>query len=534
MNHSFGLSCGVLSRNHDDFKQHAGIHVAIAVSRTPRSPPMTKRSGADARKKAAFSSHLARRATLLEFRVIARICWLSVCVVALISGSATALAQSLKPPYDPSKDIILVWNQVMLDANAGDSRLLLQDQGGPTRTSRAFAIVSVAMFDALNSISHRYEPYLTELTGYNAADPTAAVSTAARDTLLALFPQQARSFRSAYAAAMANVPVGTARSRGIVLGRKVAEAILAERSNDNSDLNLPYNPNPLPGYHQPDPLHPNQGFYAPHWGFVTPFVMTNVHSHLSPPPPALDSFEYAVGYQQLLDFGGDGIQYPTLRSKQETVTGIFWAYDGTPGLGTPPRLYNQIVRTIAIQKRNTVESNARLFALVNLAMADAGIQCWYSKYYYELWRPIVGIREGDDDTNEFTTGDPNWVPLGAPATNGAGDGVNFTPPFPAYGSGHASFGTAAFSMTARFYGTGDIRFRFTSDEYNGINRGSDGKIRPVVTRTYNDLNEAILENATSRIYLGIHWPYDASAGIDSAIVLADEIYNSVLTRRAPR
>lgn len=468
---------------------------------------------------------------LLEFRVVDRICCLSMCLVALILNAPTATAQSANAPYDPSKDIILVWNLVMLDANAADSRLLLKDQGGPTRDSRAFAIVSVAMFDALNSISHRYEPYFTELTGYNAANPTAAVSTAARDTLLALFPQQARTFRSAYSAAMANVPAGTARNRGIDLGRRVASAILAERSNDNSNLSLPYHFSTSPGYHQPDPLHPNQGFYAPHWGYVDPFVIANVHSHLSPPPPALDSFEYAVGYQQLLDFGGDGIQYPTLRSRKETITGIFWGYDGTPGLGTPPRLYNQIVRTIAIQKRNTVESNARLFALVNLAMADAGIQCWYSKYYYELWRPIVGIRNGDDDTNEFTIGDPDWKPLGAPATNGAGDSVNFTPPFPAYGSGHATFGTAAFSITSRFYGTGDIRFRFTSDEFNGINRGSDGKVRPVVTRTYQNLDEAILENAISRIYLGIHWPYDASAGIDAGIAIANEVYSSALTRR---
>ncbi len=483
------------------------------------------------RKKAAFLSKLAGMAIPLEFLVMVRFYWLILCLVAMNCSAPAIFAQSSKVP---SSDIILVWNQVMLDANAADSRLLLKDQGGPTRDSRAFAIISVAMFDALNSITHRYEPYLTELSGYNAADPTAAVSTAARDTLLSLFPQQARTFRSAFTAAMANVPAGTARNKGIDLGRRVALAILAERSNDNSNVSMPYTPSNLPGYHQPDPLHPNQGFHVPLWGFVDPFVMTNVHAHLSSPPPALDSFEYAVGYQELLNFGGAEGQYPTLRSKQDTVTGIFWAYDGTPGLGTPPRLYNQVVRTIAIQKRNTVESNARLFALVNLAMADAGIQCWYTKYYYELWRPIVGIRNGDNDTNEFTTGDPTWRPLGAPATNGAGDGVNFTPPFPAYGSGHASFGAAAFSITSRFYGTGDIRFRFTSDEYNGINRGSDGKVRPVITRTYNSLDEAILENATSRIFLGIHWPYDASGGIDSGIEIADEVFNSVLTRRRPQ
>lgn len=466
-----------------------------------------------------------------------RIFRLILCLIALNCSSATVFAQS----SSKANDIILEWNQVMLDANAADCRLVLQDQGGPTRTARAFAIVSVAMFDALNSISHRYEPYLTELSGYNGADPTAAVSTAARDTLLALFPQQAETFKSAFSAAMEKgekdakdkkEPKDNARiKKGVELGRKVALAILAERSDDNSNLNMPYIPVNMPGYHQPDPLHPDQGFHAPHWGLVEPFVITDVQSHLSPPPPRLDSPEYAEGYQQLLDYGGDGIQYPTLRTSQQTETGIFWAYDGTPGLGKPPRLYNQVVRTIAIQERNSVEANARLFALVNLAMADAGIQCWYCKYHYQLWRPVIGIRNGDNDNNSSTHGDPTWLPLGAPATNGGGDGVNFTPPFPTYGSGHATFGAAAFSITSRFYGTSDIQFQFTSDEFNGINRGSDGEVRPVVTRTYHNLDEAILENAISRIYLGIHWPYDASAGINSGIAIADEVFDSVLTRR---
>ena len=205
---------------------------------------------------------------------------------------------------------------------------------------------------------------------------------------------------------MANVAAGAPRTKGIALGKKVALAILNDRSNDNSNLNLPYNVSTLPGHHRPDPLHPNQDFHAPHWGYVDPFAIANVHSHLSPPPPALDSFEYAVAYQALANWGGTAGQYPTLRSPRDTITGIFWAYDGAPGLGTPPRLYNQVVRTIAIQRRNTTEQNARLFALVNLAMADAGIQCWYTKYYYELWRPVIGIRQGNNDTNIYTIGDP--------------------------------------------------------------------------------------------------------------------------------
>ena len=460
--------------------------------------------------------------------------FLTVASLLLALGHTIAAAQTTVPVYTPSNDIVLVWNQVMLDANAGDSRLLLADQAGPTRTSRAFAIVSVAMFDAWNSIAHRYSPYLTELNGYNTANQTAAVATAARDTLVSLFPQQAAKFQAAWNKSLLSVPAGAPRTLGIELGRKVAAAILAQRSRDNSNLSLPYKYSTLPGYHRPDPLHPNQGFHAPHWGYADPFVIRDIPSHLSPPPPDLDSFEYAVAYQELLSFGGDGIETETFRSPEDTITGIFWAYDGTPGLGTPPRLYNQVVRTIAIQRQNSVESNARLFALVNLSMADAGIQCWYSKYYYELWRPVVAIREGDDDTNEFTTGDPYWTPLGAPATNGAGNGVNFTPGFPAYGSGHATFGTAAFVAAARFYGTSSIRFRFTSDEFNGINRNGDGSRRPVVTRTYNSLDEAILENAVSRVYLGIHWSFDAWSGMDAGERVANEVCSAALRPKQRR
>ncbi len=454
---------------------------------------------------------------------------LTLCVSLLLMGrSANAQA------YNPANDIVLVWNQVMLDANAQDSRQLLQDQPGPTRCSRAFAIVSAAVFDAYNSINHRRTPYLTELFGYSNADYRAAVSTAACDTLKALYPQQVARFNSAYTSAMASVPNGVPRTKGIELGKKVSKAILDARRDDNSTLNMPYTPNPLPGYHQPDPLHPNQGYHAPHWGFVDTFVIGDVTRWLSPPPPDLDSMEYAASLNEVKTLGGNGTTTRTTRTAEQTTIGIFWAYDGTPGLGTPPRLYNQIVRTIAINRRNSVEANAALFLLVNLSMADAGIQCWYTKYYYEFWRPVTGIRNADLDGNPLTVVDRNWTPLGAPATNRAGDGVNFTPPFPAYSSGHASFGAAALYATASFYNTLKLPFSFTSDEFNGINVNGNGTRRPVVTRKYNYIDEAIFENAYSRIYLGIHWSFDAEDGIVSGRDIAQFVTTRVaLVRLSP-
>jgi hypothetical protein len=145
---------------------------------------------------------------------------------------------------------------------------------------------------------------------------------------------------------------------------------------------------------------------------------------------------------------GASITAAAAQAPEQTQIGYFWGYDGSPGLGTPPRLFNQVAEVIAVGQHNTVIQNARFFALVNLALADAGITTWDGKYDYSFWRPVTAIRENDPGTgptglgsgNPFLVGqgDPKWSPLGAPADNGGG--TNFTPPFPAYASGHATFG----------------------------------------------------------------------------------------------
>jgi len=229
---------------------------------------------------------------------------------------------------------------------------------------------------------------------------------------------------------------------------------------------------------------------------------------------------------------GQVLRIPTSRTLGQTVAGIFWGYDGAVKLGTPPRLYNQIVREIAKSKNKTVAQNARLFALLNTAMADAGILCWEQKYVYDYWRPVTGIREhGDSLGPEELPGagisndaDPWWLPLGAPLTNVIGK--NFMPNFPAYPSGHATFGAAALHITRRFYGTAandrnpDPLFQdamgknmpFVSDEFNGVNQDHTGVVRPLHTREFNDgLWGMILENSRSRVFLGVHWIFDGFA-----------------------
>src|SRR5262249_30175314 len=251
------------------------------------------------------------------------------------------------------------------------------------------------------------------------------------------------------------------------------------------------------------------------------------------PPPALTSQDYAEAYNEVKNLGGDGITTPTLRTKQQTQIGIFWGYDGSPGLGTPPRLYNQIAETLAVQMHNTVVENARYFALINLAMADTGIEAWDAKYQYDFWRPVTAIRAGDTDGNPLTIADPTWIPLGAPADNGAPitdlhHPANFTPPFPAYVSGHASFGGALFRMMADFFGIGRVHFTIGSDEFNGVTTDQFGHVRPVLTRSFDSFSQAAEENGQSRIYLGIHWSFDKIQGIQLGTRVADYIFTHFL------
>jgi hypothetical protein len=185
---------------------------------------------------------------------------------------------------------------------------------------------------------------------------------------------------------------------------------------------------------------------------------------------------------------------------------------------------------VAVQQSNTEAENARMFALFNIAMADAGLTAWEAKYDEELWRPILGIRRGGSDGNPDTQGDPNWTPLGAPASNPFPGEINFTPPFPAYTSGHATFGAALFQTLERFYGTSNVTFTFVSDELNGITRDArTGQPRPIAARTFTSFDQAAEENGQSRIYLGIHWAFDKTEGIRTGSQVANFVVSNFLS-----
>lgn len=429
-----------------------------------------------------------------------------------------------------SRDPILDWNQIALQAVVNDHSGTFgpPTQGGPTRGARALAIVHIAMYDAVNAIDGGHTPYITVNAPAQGASIDAAVARAAHDTLVALYPEQGPELGRTLAQALRRGPRGSARSVGLAVGAEAAANILSARVDDGSDAVVEYTPGTNPGDHQEDPLNPGQGFLTPGWGGVTTFSGIDVSASAVrvPPPPALTSSEYAAAFDDVKMLGGDGVVTPTLRTDEQTEIGIFWAYDGTKGIGVPPVLYNQAVRVLARQQKNTVAQNARLFALANIAMADAGIACWDAKYFYNLWRPVVGIREAGTDDNEDTSAVGDWTPLGAPASNESGR--NFTPPFPAYTSGHATFGGAMFRTLAHFYGTDAIAFRLRSDEMSGRMTDSEGTHRRTILRSFRSFSDAAAENARSRIYLGIHWQFDADAGVELGNTIGDYVFAQLL------
>jgi hypothetical protein len=358
--------------------------------------------------------------------------------------------------------------------------------------------------------------------------------------LVALFTSQTASFDARLAEDLAQVGNKNALANGVALGKQAAAAILALRINDGSEVAEPrvgvnHITSDLPGHWRQDPISQIPLALGGHWGECKPFVIESSHQFRVPPPPAMNSAEYTAAYNEAKRLGGDGVVTPTERTPEQTQIGIFWAYDGTPSLCAPPRLYNQITVHIADQMGTSDLELARLLALINVAMADAGLAIWESKYYYDFWRPVTGIRESDPGTgptglgdgNLDTIGDPTFSPLGAPASNL--QGPNFTPPFPSYPSGHGGFGGALFQTLRRFYGTDEIPFTFVSDEFNGITRGNDGTVRPLVARSFTSLSHAEDENGQSRIYLGIHWRFDKDQAIQQGRRVGDYVFDNVFT-----
>ncbi|MEQ1661768.1 MAG: vanadium-dependent haloperoxidase [Thiobacillus sp.] len=470
-------------------------------------------------------------------------------------------------------DTILFWNDVAMEVHRRDfdqPKGSMPEVGGPTRVSRAFAIVHASIYNAWTAttagLAQVYAPVPMPLPppGLN---PDAAVAGAAIATLRQLWPKQTDYITQKASEFYDSLVQGGIPSAVIYpssnYGEALGLALVNFRRNDGSTQPDDNAYIPAPPRHQADPMAPKQARLSTHWGDMVPFAINGgnagvAHAAYLDPHPGFGTPRYAAAVADVKENGRAMSVFPHARERtpEETVIGTFWGYDGSKKLGVPPRLYNQVVRAFMQTRENAGEilssaDRAKLFALVHLGMADAAIVAWGAKYHYDLWRPVIGIRQHDlgyGPNHGIHTSpasphcDPFWLPLGAPRTNVLGE-FSRTPDFPAYPSGHATFGAVSLRMTALFYADKfgapvktvlrSQEFTFVSDEFDGVNQDPRGDIRVRHARELT-LAKAIVENALSRVYLGVHWRFDglgtkAPAGLEGEALPADPANGVQLT-----
>lgn len=415
---------------------------------------------------------------------------------------------SLSLPRVAHADVILEWNTQLLQTFAD-----LGGNAAPTHNSRALAMTSAAVFDAVNSVNRNYSSYLGYYDPGGGASMEAAAAQAAYTVMNSLYGSTG-SFGTTYSnllnTHLSAIPDSAAKTNGINLGTMAANAILTNRAGDGWNAPTTYTPQPsgTPGAWQPEVTVNAWGsttgvFLDSEWGYVTPFALTSGSQFRPVTPPALNSTEYATAFNEVKTLGDVA---SGTRTADQTNIAYFWV-DG-PGTSSPPGHWNRIAQTLSASAGLSLEENARLFALLNIAQVDTGIATWDSRRFYDFWRPITAIHQADIDGNAATLQDAAWQPL-IP-----------TPSFPGYNSGHSAFSAAGAELLALFFGTDNIAFSSTS-ESPFLNPSNN-------TRSFNSLSEAAAEAGRSRIYGGIHYEFENQAGQELGQDVAQFVFGSYL------
>lgn len=412
-------------------------------------------------------------------------------VLALTSVVLTSLTHSLRA------DVVTDWNSAALNA-------IRIDKTPPPKSSRALAILHVAIYDAVNGITRTHQPYLVGGHVPASASVEAAAAAAAHKVLVSLYPGQQAAFDTRYQNSLAAVADGPQKRSAVGWGEFVAVSILAVRATDGFDATVAAPSGSGPGVWLPTPPA-FASYLLPQWAFVRPFCMTSSTQFRPSGPPALSSAKYADEFNEVKQLGA---ATNSLRTADQTQIALFWA-DGA-GTETPPGHWNSIAQDISAVKGNTLEENARLFALLNMAMADAAICAWDGKYVFNFWRPVTAIRNADSDGNAATAADPGW------------SSMLVTPPFPDYVSGHSTFSAAAATVLAIYYGTDNIPFTTGSD------------FLPGVYRSFNSFSAAAAEAGFSRVYGGIHFRSASEDGLHGGLSIGQYVMEHFLLPKGNR
>jgi len=393
---------------------------------------------------------------------------------------------------------VLQWNRTLL--------VIVRTPGAQPATvhaTRSFAIMHAAMYDAVNAIDGTHTPYVVDVTDVSrSASQDAAAAVAAHEVLVTLYPRFQAQLDAQLLQVLAQIPEGADKAQGISIGQAVADRILALRSNDGAHAQpIPFVFGNAPGdYQSTPPNFPRQPQFT-HWSRVTPFALARANQFRPGSPPALTSDTYSDAFDEVKALG---IVNGTAGSADEALTGRFWN-------GAIQNYWNEITQTAALAHHLTTAQSARLFALLNLTLADGVIAFYDAKYTYTFWRPVTAIRAADTDNNPETLADPNWLP----------EVIN-TAPDPSYPGAHAVISAGGAAVLISVLDKDEFDFNVTSE------------VMPGVERSFERLSAAAEEATVSRIFAGAHFRFDLTTGQRLGRDVADFVVDNFLTRRHRR
>jgi hypothetical protein len=386
------------------------------------------------------------------------------------TGLALALTAALCNPAAARADVVSDWNAIAIGVPAGN----------PFNQARIVAATQLAVFEAVNAIQGSYRPYLGTVTAPADASVDAAVIAAAHGVLKAYVPASAAMLDAARTTGLAAIPDGAAKSSGIATGEAAAAAILAARLNDGAVPGQFYLPASSGLYEwQPTPGCPPAGGVFFNWPNVTPFGIASAEAFRADPPPALNSTAYAKNLNEVKRVGRKD---STARPQDRTDVAQFYAAT------SPAYIFNMAARQIAAAGDHSQLQTARALALINMAINDAAVASFATKYHYTTWRPETAIHNADIDENDRTEADPTWEPL------------IVAPCFPSYTSNHASLSGAGAEVLRRLYGEGGHAITITNPAF------------PTLAYRYSTFNQILSDIDDARVFGGIHFRFDQDEG----------------------
>jgi hypothetical protein len=403
---------------------------------------------------------------------------------AFIAGVALSAALGIARPA--FCDVIADWNK--------EAAAMLQSRLPPPPGFRAMAIVNVAMFDAVNSIERRYQPYLTQLNAAPATSKEAAVAAAAGTVLAGLLPRASDEVKAALTSYLANIPDGTSKTDGIALGETVAARILEARANDGANAPDDYRPRTTPGVYVP-----TAPTLVPMWPKVKPFAMTSPAQFRPEPPPKLDSAQWVADYNEIKALGSKD---NSRRSVKQTEDARFWIFTG-------PNAYFPLALQLASARNMSIVDSARFLALSSIAISDALVAVFDAKYHYEFWRPITAIRNGDTLNVAAIERDATWQP------------ITDTPMFPEYPCAHCIAAASLAAVVEGVVGKDVPEFNATSPT------------APGVTHRWANMQSFVNEVSEARIFAGFHYRFSTKVGEQMGYKIGDHVAKNFLQPVTP-